>query len=94
VCVWWTQRDARISEGSSRALEEKKPAVEDTGEGTTSISLTPAGVNGVRESVKCHAPSGRRIAMRMSSPGLYLKRGTLPPAFGPTAPNGVMLAAG
>ena len=42
----------------------------DMGDGATSISDTPTGVKGVRESVKCHAPSGRRIAMRMSSPGL------------------------
>lgn len=81
------------------------------GEGTTSISDTPEGVNGVRESAKCHAPSGRRIAMRMSCPGvcaapscqqkiknkitIHLQnRGTLPPICAPTAPKGVIWAAG
>ena len=58
----------------NRELEwkEGKLAVDlvDMGDGMTSISDTPAGVKGVRESVKCHAPSGRRMAMRMSSPGL------------------------
>ena len=52
--------------------KENKLAVdlEDMGDGVTSISDTPEGVKGVRESVKCHAPSGRRMAIRMSSPGL------------------------
>ena len=58
----------------NRELEwkESKLAVNraDMGDGVTSISDTPMGVKGVRESVKCHAPSGRRMAMRMSSPGL------------------------
>lgn len=68
--------------------------LEDMGDGATSISDTPAGVKGVRESVKCHAPSGRRIAMRMSSPGLCLNLGKFAPEFGPIEPNGVMFAAG
>jgi hypothetical protein len=58
----------------NRELEWKESKLtedlEDMGDGVTSISDTPAGVKGVRESVKCHAPSGRRMAMRMSSPGL------------------------
>lgn len=36
----------------------------------TSISFTPAGVKGVSESPKCQAPSGRRKAIRMFSPGV------------------------
>jgi hypothetical protein len=32
--------------------------------------LIPEGVKGVRASVKCQAPSGRRIAIRISSPGV------------------------
>jgi len=53
-----------------RELKETRLVEDDIGEGVTSISLTPTGVNGVRESAKCQAPSGRRTAIRMSSPGL------------------------
>lgn len=44
--------------------------------GTTSLSSspTPAGVKGVRGSAKSHAPSGRRRAMRISSPGRWPTR--------------------
>ena len=53
------------------ALElQGKNDVDEEGEGSTSISDTPEGVNGVLESAKCHAPSGRRMAIRMSEPGV------------------------
>ena len=53
------------------ALElQGKNDVDEEGEGNTSISDMPEGVNGVPESAKCHAPSGRRMAMRMSEPGV------------------------
>ena len=63
---------ALLEENREREWKEGKLAVDlvDMGDGVTSISDTPTGVKGVRESVKCHAPSGRRMAMRMSSPGL------------------------
>jgi len=38
---------------------------DDSCEGGTSRSVTPAGVNGARGSAKCHAPEGRRWAMRI-----------------------------
>ena len=41
------------------------------GMGVFSRSETPTGRKGVRESVKCHAPSGRRWAIRMSLPGWW-----------------------
>lgn len=47
--------------------DEAKDAVEDQGE---SMSEVPDGVNGARGSENCHAPSGRRIAMRMPDPGV------------------------
>lgn len=78
----------------NRELKEMRLADDDIGEGITSRSVTPAGVKGVRESAKCQAPSGRRIAMRMSSPGLCLYRGPFDPECGPPAPNGVICVAG
>jgi hypothetical protein len=46
--------------------EDMMLAEEDFNDGTLSRSLTPEGVKGVRESVKCQAPSGRRTAIRIS----------------------------
>lgn len=73
LCVVWELRwrsRPMVEVGGNRELNEIRLVAEETGEGTTSISLTPIGVKGVRESAKCQAPSGLRNAIRISSPGL------------------------
>lgn len=67
---WRSRALVEAGVGGNRELKEIRLVAEEMGEGTTSISLTPIGVKGVRESAKCQAPSGLRNAMRMSSPGL------------------------
>lgn len=57
-------------EGISAREPQGRYDVDEEGEGRTSMSDTPEGVKGVLESVKCHAPSGRRTAIRMSEPGV------------------------
>ena len=52
--------------------KESKLAVDlvDMGDGVMSISDMLVDVKGVQELVKCHALSGRQMAIRTSSPGL------------------------